>query len=182
MKPVLASGQVARAGSVLELGCGPGTNARSFAHVPCYVGVDLSEPYVAYATKHHRRDFRVMDVTTPAVRDLGTFEVVLMNGLMHHLDDEGSIRLLTSVPPLLEAGGEVQIVDLVLGERGPARWLARADRGAYARTVAEWEGLIGCCLDIREAKTFRVGLGPVGLWELIHVRASAPVEAHDSDG
>jgi SAM-dependent methyltransferase len=172
LRPVLGSGAIANASRVLDVGCGPGTNARSFADAESYVGVDISERYVAYASKHFAGDFRVADVTA-GQRGLGQFDLILMNSLMHHLDDVAARRLLASLPALLTPGGEVQIVDLVLSERGIPRRLAVADRGDFPRTIQGWQELISGALQVKEIRPFHVGLGPLALWELVYVRSFA---------
>lgn len=172
LRPVVLSGAIAKAARVLDVGCGPGTDARSFAHAESYVGVDINERYVAYASKHFVGDFRVADVTS-APPWLGQFDLILMNSLMHHLDDDAALRLLASLPPLLAPGGEVQIVDLVLAERSIPRRLALADRGKFPRTIQSWQELISGALLVKEVRPFHVRLGALVLWELVHVRSIA---------
>jgi hypothetical protein len=96
-----------------------------------------------------------------------------MNSLMHHLDDDGASRLLASLPTLLAPRGEVQIIDLVLAERGIPRRMALADRGQFPRTVEAWRDLISTALQVTEISSFPVGLGSVALWEMVHVRSVA---------
>lgn len=175
LRPLRESGVLERAKSVLDVGCGPGTNSSEFSTVQRYVGVDISERYIAYAAAHYRGDFRVVDVTA-APPGFGRFDLILMNSLMHHLDDQGSRMLLASLPPLLEQHGEVHIIDLVLAESGVRRRLALADRGAFARSVDDWARMIDPILNIVEMRSFDVGLGALGLWELIYVRATAQAE------
>lgn len=175
LKPVVESGRVSAARRVLDLGCGPGTNARSFDRAEAYVGIDLSEAYVAYASKHFSGDFRVADVTV-GQPDLGKFDLVLMNSLMHHLDDVSAGLLLSRIPALVAPGGEVQIIDLVLAEAGLPRRLAPADRGAFPRSVDSWREMVSSAMQATEVSSFHVGLGPLAFWELVHVRA-VPSEA-----
>lgn len=170
LQPVVESGRISAARRVLDVGCGPGTNARSFDRAEAYVGIDLSEEYVAYASKHFSGDFRIADVTV-AQPDLGKFDLVLMNSLMHHLDDKSARRLLSRIPALIAPGGEVQIIDLVLAETGLPRRLALADRGEFPRTVDSWREIVSSAMQVTEMSPFHVGLGPVVLWELVHVRA-----------
>lgn len=171
LKPVVQSGMIPRAPRVLDVGCGPGTNAKSFALAESYIGIDISEKYVAYASKHFAGDFRVADATLPQPW-WGEFDLILMNSLMHHLNDEDARRLLASLPALVAPEGEIQIVDLVLSEGGIPRRMARADRGAFPRTMWGWEALVAGELEIKSIGSFHVGVGPLALWELVHIRAS----------
>src|SRR5881296_2714161 len=66
LAPFLARNDLQRARRVLDVGCGPGTNAL-FAHAD-YLGVDITPDYIAYARKKFRRPFVVADVSTYEVR------------------------------------------------------------------------------------------------------------------
>lgn len=170
LAPVLSYG-VPPAARVLDVGCGPGINAALFdSHG--YVGVDLNDAYIRDARKRfsgHR--FEVRDVTT-GVSDLGGFDVVLMNSLMHHLDDSGAASLLASVAEL-DVTEDVHILDLVLPEEpGIARTLALADRGEHPRSVGEWENLVADAMPIKLVHTYPVGLVGVDLWRMVHIVAN----------
>ena len=62
----------------------------------------------------------VADVTSD-IPSSSKFDLILMNSLMHHLDDAGVAHLLGSLPTLLADDGEIHILDLVLAERGLPR-------------------------------------------------------------
>lgn len=169
--PVLSADSLDGVASVLDVGCGPGTNAPAFANVPRYVGADISESYIAYARNRFPGIFVVADVTTD--RFTGErFDLILLNSLMHHLDDGQTDVLLQSLPRLLNEGGRIHIIDLVFPERGLPRTLAKADRGDYPRTTESWLEIIGRHLDLTNHREFSVGLGPLALWRLIHVQAN----------
>jgi SAM-dependent methyltransferase len=170
MAPVVGSDSFRRARSVLDVGCGPGTNTRSFNRVPEYLGVDLDERYVAYAKKRHGREFRVADVTAD-IPSSSKFDLILMNSLMHHLDDAGVAHLLGSLPRLLADNGEIHILDLVLAETGVPRKLALADQGEFPRSIPEWRRIVGDTLEIRDISPFYLTLGGIKLWEMVHISA-----------
>ena len=67
LAPFLARNDLQRARRVLDVGCGPGTNAHLFAHAD-YLGVDITPDYIAYARKKFRRPFVVADVSTYELR------------------------------------------------------------------------------------------------------------------
>jgi SAM-dependent methyltransferase len=170
MAPVVNSESFHRARSVLDVGCGPGTNTGSFNGVPVYLGVDLDERYVAYARRRHGREFRVADVTSD-IPSSSKFDLILMNSLMHHLDDAGVAHLLGSLPRLLSDNGEIHILDLVLAERGLPRNLALADQGQFPRTIPDWRDLVGNTLEIRAISPFHLTLAGMPLWEMVHISA-----------
>ena len=62
LRPLLRAQRLSRVRRVLDVGCGPGTNAHHFADVD-YTGLDINEGYIADARRRHGREFRVADVT-----------------------------------------------------------------------------------------------------------------------
>ena len=140
LAPFLADANVQRATSVLDVGCGPGTNTRHFAHTS-YVGVDLSDSYVRDARRQHGRNFLAADVSRTFLRNT-TFDCILSNSLLHHLDDTAVQRTLTNLGELLAPDGHVYILDLVLPDTwNVAKALARADRGDFPRPLRVWREL-----------------------------------------
>lgn len=168
LRPLVESGALERAGSVLDVGCGPGTNAATLSRIGRYLGVDISEEYIEYARRRHGDHFVVADVTEGIPGEEG-FDLVLLNSLMHHIDDPGALRLLTSLRSLLLPGGEIHILDLVLADAGLPRRLALEDRGDFPRSVDQWVSLIDTHLDIRQVTPYPVGIGGFPLWQMVHV-------------
>lgn len=167
LRPVFEASELTSAQSVLDVGCGPGTNATVFSGVPRYVGIDLNEGYIDYARRKYRREFRVADVTK-GVGDGERFDLVLMNSLMHHIDDTGAKALLDSLPGVMTDGGVGHILDLVLPPRGLQRRMALLDRGHHPRTPEAWAELVGGSIRIDHMCQYDLGLGPLGLWKMIH--------------
>lgn len=173
--PVLRDLDASAPRRVLDVGCGPGTNTRFFGPTVDYVGVDLSPLYVEYARRKHGRPFFVCDVARDPLPE-GPFDVVLINSLMHHLNDEQVASLLTKVKGVLAPAGELQIVDLILPPRPSlARFLALRDRGEYPRPSEEWQKLFEQHLTVRHYRPFNVGLLGIPMWQLCHVRAQDPL-------
>jgi SAM-dependent methyltransferase len=132
---------LARPRRVLDVGCGPGTNAPRFRDAE-YVGVDINEHYLEVGRARHPGLFVQADLSTADLSYLGKFDVILVNSFLHHLSDEGVAHVLTRIPHLLGTGGRVHILELVLpDEWNLARLMARLDRGRYARTVDEWKAI-----------------------------------------
>lgn len=125
--------------SVLDVGCGPGTNAHHFLDSE-YLGVDINAGYIRDAERRFGPRFQVADVTTMRVEPGRGFECILLNSLLHHLPDPAVERLLTHLATLLTDTGAVHILDLVLPDHASvARLLARLDRGRFARPLARWQ-------------------------------------------
>ena len=156
---------------VLDVGCGPGTNSASLK------GLTIS----AWISTRHTLSTR--DGTTGAVRGRGrrsdalpgkgTYDFVLVNSLLHHLNDTSASSLLESLRDCVSADGHVHIVELDLPERrGLPRTLALSDRGEYPRSLAAWRALL--TKHFREVvfEPFPVpSRGPM-LWSMLYFKGS----------
>jgi SAM-dependent methyltransferase len=169
--PVLEHNDLSRARRVLDVGCGPGTNTAMFAASDYYLGVDLNPKYVADARRRHRREFVVGDAGQLDGRIDGTFDFILVNSLLHHLSDAAAMRTLESLPALLSDNGHVHILDLVRPPQfGVARLLARADRGRYARPLAEWQAMFEAVFEPVVVEPYAFGLWRAPLWRMVYLK------------
>jgi SAM-dependent methyltransferase len=172
LAPFRRQNDLSRAGRVLDVGCGPGTNAAVFSDVE-YLGVDINERYVRDARKRYGERFAVADVTRDDFAE-GTFDLILLNSLLHHLDDAGSANLLSALRRHLAPGGRIHVIDLVLPRgRGIPRLLARLDRGDFPRPIGDWSELVGRDYELEVLEPFAVKLAGVDLWHLVYMRAAA---------
>jgi SAM-dependent methyltransferase len=170
LEPVLRHNDVRSIRRVLDVGCGPGTNASAFAHAD-YVGVDLNEQYIADARKRYNRNFLAADVRGNDFPVGSGFDCILVNSLLHHLDLESSRTLLQRMTELLTPDGHVHIVELILPDQiGVPRALARADRGQYPRPLAEWKSLFSEIFTPVVFEPFTLTGGPVTLWEMVYFK------------
>jgi SAM-dependent methyltransferase len=122
---------------VLDVGCGP---ADVLAHLDPsvrYTGVDLSPRYIDAARRRFggRGEFYLESVRDTTVREPGSFDLVMANGLIHHLDDEEARRLLETAREALKPTGRFVSLDgcFVAGQGRLARWLVSRDRGRFVR-------------------------------------------------
>ena len=128
---------------VLDLGCGPGELVPHLGEVE-YVGVDVSEQYIAKAQHSFgdRAEFRVGDATALDT-DLHAFDLVLAFGLIHHLDDDAAGRVLAGAKRALRPDGRFVGVDPVQAPDAPAaaRLIVSWDRGEHVRSGAAYDRL-----------------------------------------
>jgi len=173
LRPVLRQNDLRQARRVLDVGCGPGTNTACFRDAE-YVGIDVNPRYVAWARRRHRREFVVADIRTYVFPEDRKFDFVLVNSFLHHVDEEEARRILGAVSRTLAPGGSAHILDLVLPEeRSLARWLARHDRGRYARRLEEWRGLFGSIFDVTLFQPYTLSLLGAPLWNMVYCRGQA---------
>jgi len=157
---------------VLDVGCGPGTNSAEFVGLD-YLGVDLNPAYIEHARRKHGGRFEVADVRSDAIPGRGTYDFVLLNSLLHHLDDGAVSSLLTNVHAFVSRDGHVHVVDLELPERrGIPRTLALGDRGEHPRGLPAWRTLLTEHFDEVVFEPFAVpSRGPV-LWSMVYFKGS----------
>jgi len=150
---------------VLDVGCGPGTNARRFEGAD-YVGIDINEKYLAIARSKHQGRFIQADLMTADLSALGTFDAILVNSFLHHLPDASVQRILGQLAGRLEPTGKVHILELVLPERKSLAWImAKLDRGNYPRSFASWRELLSDHFEPLVVEPFGFG---GGLWAMIY--------------
>ena len=168
LAPCLARLDLHAGTRILDVGCGPGTNASHFRDAQ-YTGVDINPDYIASAQRRFKGRFLVGDVTDPTVLPAEQFDCVLLNSLMHHLDDEAVNGLLSRLGRFLAPNGRIHILDLILPPNAsPARALALLDRGRYARPIDAWRALFERSLHVEYFAPFPLGLLGIPLWQIIY--------------
>jgi SAM-dependent methyltransferase len=149
---------------VLDVGCGTGEFAPLF-DAGGYVGVDVCEPYVRFARhRSPRHRFECADATTWAWSG-PPFDLVLVNGVLHHLDDPTSRAVLRAAAAHGRAGAKLLVIEDV--ERGDAgvgtRLVHRLDHGQFIRTPGDWEALVSSVCPIERTESYASGLCPCHL-------------------
>jgi len=170
LAPVLCHNDLSRVGRVLDVACGPGTNTSIFAHAD-YLGIDINARYLDYARRIYGRRYVQADVLNYNGDMEGRFDFVLVNSFFHHVDDEGTGRILTRLRGLMTPSGHIHIVDLVLpGTPGIARFLARGDRGRFARTLDQCRTLFEACFEPVVFERYRLSLAGITLWDMVYFK------------
>jgi SAM-dependent methyltransferase len=171
--PVLAHTNMRRIHSVLDVGCGPGTNSGQFAHTK-YLGIDINADYIESARQSYGRDFIIADARTYRVAPESRFDFILVNSFLHHIATADVMELLTHLRTLLTDDGCIHILEPVLPVGWPvARLVARADRGKFVRPLQEWKSIFSAifCPIVVEPYPLR-GAG-ITLWNMLYFKGSA---------
>lgn len=170
--PFLEHNNPAEMGRVLEIGCGPGTNAPMFRQAD-YVGIDLNPAYVESARRRYGRTFICGDASKFELPAGEPFDVVFINSLLHHLDDEAVSATMDRASQALRPGGKIHILDLLLPEeKSLARYLAQADRGGFARALAAWEDLLTARFEAEIMNPFSVRALGTACWKMFYFRGN----------
>jgi SAM-dependent methyltransferase len=170
LAPVLRHNDLSRVRRVLDAACGPGTNTSVFAHAD-YLGVDANARYLDYARRVYGRRYLQADLLDYDGHGEGRFDFVLVNSFFHHVDDEATNGILKRVHGLVTPTGHIHIVDLVLPETpGIALFLARNDRGRFARTLARSRTLFEVNFEPVVFERYRLSLGGITLWDMVYFK------------
>lgn len=136
--------QVPAGGAVLDVGCGTADLADFLPGVR-YVGFDPSEQYIdrARARLGSRAELFVSGIDDIDPGALDTFDVVVAQGVLHHIDDEQAAKVFEVAKKVVKPGGRVVTIDpgLVAGQSRIARELITRDRGQNVRTEDGYRAL-----------------------------------------
>jgi ubiquinone/menaquinone biosynthesis C-methylase UbiE len=130
---------------ILDIGCGPADDLAYMPESVKYTGLDLSERYIDAARRRWgtRGEFYVKDVSEASL-PTSAFDIVIANGVLHHLSDEEVLNLLKFAKRVLSIGGRLVTKDPVFipSQRPIARFLADRDRGQNVRDIVEYVQLV----------------------------------------
>ena len=131
---------------VFDIGCGPGHIAQ---HIPShieYIGFDTEPMYIDYATRHFgkRGKFLTRLFDQSAARDFGRPDLILMNGVLHHMDDASVNAVVADAAASLTEGGVFFTLDGCYAPKQNriSHYLMANDRGEYVRPAPEYQQLV----------------------------------------
>lgn len=136
---------------VVDIGCGTADIAE-LLQCGRYVGFDPNPPYIEQAQRrlvgapNARAEVFISGVGEPALRERlpERADVVIMMGVLHHLDDALALEALRLAATLTKSTGRFVSLDpaFVEGQSLIARELARRDRGSHVRTLEQMRALV----------------------------------------
>jgi SAM-dependent methyltransferase len=157
---------------VLDLGCGPGTNADLFLDTErySYLGIDLNPNYIREASKKFPLEFRCADITLLTDPHI-SYHIVLLNSVIHHLSVDETRKLLKAASDYIASNGEFLILDMVYPPKPSLgniaqKILIRLDRGSYCRTVKQLRSELTEHFYIKKMYSFNVKIFGILLWDL----------------
>lgn len=115
---------ITEAASILDLGCGTGAMA-GFFRSEGYVGVDVNARYISRArAKKSAYRFEVADGRSLPFED-GSFDAVLIGGVIHHLDDDSARSVLEESRRVLVPGRGTLVMCEAVPTRRRWNWIGR---------------------------------------------------------
>jgi SAM-dependent methyltransferase len=135
---------------VIDIGCGPGTAVPSLPKDLFYFGYDISEVYINAAQKKYKENYTFCcgsaDKAEKEIpKKCKQADVILTNGVLHHLDDDIALKTLKFAKNHLKPNGRFVSIEPVFLKHQTrlSRWLVGKDRGQNVRTEEQWKELIG---------------------------------------
>jgi SAM-dependent methyltransferase len=129
---------------VLDIGCGPAYTMAWFPE-PQYYGFDISQRYIRYAKDRFgaKGHFFCQYFEDAALEWLPRADVVLLMGLVHHLDDNEAVQLFRTLQRAMKAEGRLFTLDGCYreGQSRIARRLLDMDRGRFIRDEQAYQAL-----------------------------------------
>lgn len=130
---------------VLDIGCAAGALCGYMPPGVSYVGVDISERYVAAARRRFgdRGTFVWADIASFEPPHGEAFDVVMAYGVFHHLDDGHARSALKVARETMKPDGRLVVAEpcLLPGQGRIEAFLVRHDRGKFVRTPQEYSEL-----------------------------------------
>jgi SAM-dependent methyltransferase len=130
---------------IIDIGCGPGYIVNHLPSGVHYLGFDTDARYIAHAKKHfgNKGSFFCQPFDESCVDAHGPADVAMMNGLIHHLDDNTAVEVLRTVRKALKPTGILFTLDGCFreGQSIIAKKLLQNDRGTHVRTEQGYRDL-----------------------------------------
>jgi SAM-dependent methyltransferase len=143
---------------ILDIGCGPASILDLLPEVH-YIGYDPNPRYISAAQTRFgtRGRFHSGYLTEIPPAECGTFDIVLANGVLHHLSDAEARDILRLAGEALRPEGHLVTRDGCREESQNklARFLLNSDRGYFVRTQTAYEALFRPAFDVVRAEIRR---------------------------
>jgi SAM-dependent methyltransferase len=131
---------------VLDLGCGPADILNRLPRSIEYHGIDFNSRYIAFARSRYgnRGHFYCEPFNNLLVNRFHSFDLVMANGVIHHLSDETASEMLNLACHALSLSGRFVTIDGVYfaGQSWLSSLVASLDRGCFVRTKDAYLALV----------------------------------------
>jgi SAM-dependent methyltransferase len=131
---------------LLDIGCGPADILEFLPNVQ-YVGFDMNPRYISAAQKRWGFRGTFVHQSVESISSMDTFvnfDLVTAFGVLHHLDDQQALGLISLAYRVLKSGGKFITLDGCFRDSisTMARFLLKHDRGRFIRRESEYLELV----------------------------------------
>ena len=123
---------------VLDIGCGNGDIINFLPLGIFYIGIDINSNYIKNAKKKFigKGVFINNKFSKDLIENYNNFDVIMANGLLHHLGNEDAIELFEASYKALKKGGKLITMDGCYIENNSkiVNLILKSDRGKFVRT------------------------------------------------
>lgn len=128
---------------ILDIGCGTAILINYIDEDAEYHGCDMQASYIEFCNNNYAdRGHFYCEKVGDKIREewFSYFDVINAHGLLHHLNEEQSEKLLSISEKYLKKGGKLVTLDTLYHEDQSAlsKWLVSKDRGQNIRTPEEY--------------------------------------------
>ena len=138
---------------LLDFGCGPGDLVPYVPEVD-FAGFDISTAYIASARSRFGERARFYDDLDELRDREAPFDIAVCIGVLHHIDDDTTLRSLRVIRELLSDRGRFVVTEPHLhdGQHWIARELIRRDPGRHVRPEHGYQQLLAAVFPTVEVR------------------------------
>jgi len=168
--PIVSHNDLGSVRRVLDVGCGPGTNARHFGNSE-YLGIDMNEQYIESAKRRYGDRFVAADAAEFVAKPSERFDFILVNSFLHHIDTPTTRRILSNLARLLTEDGHIHLLEPELPPSASvALFFARSDRGKFVREKQEWTEIFQEAFQQVILEPYKLGAFGLTMWQMLYFK------------
>lgn len=132
---------------IIDIGCGPGYIVKHLPREIDYIGFDIDQSYIAHANEKFkdRGRFFCRYFDADVAGEFAPADIVMMNGVLHHIPDDQLVSILRNIRSVLRPGGVLFSLDGCYrdGQSSFRKWMLDNDRGRFVRDENGYRKVLG---------------------------------------